>query len=499
MILKGTQQIDWRWVDHYRDLAAFDSFWWLAAAGPFSEEEQRQWDQAYASDIDEPTKEQLGRLIAQSRQRELDRAIADQRQPCLHYPALAIDEVRSHINGLLQLDREIQAQESHPLVRRIYHDTIDEELDFLRLIEATYEGNNERFWLYNVRTIPPPTEEEMGYALSRVRQMLLQGLRFPETTAASEQLATFMRERLQFSLDLLVDDALALEKSTETATSSPQAVPQQTLSPQASKRFFATVLREHGFDGWQVVIDPNTNSARIEQGLRRVFVADKAFTIEYIRHLLSHELAGHVARCEAGRRSLLGLLGIHSKNSLVVEEGLALYYDRQTEGRSSTEVDFKIWVSTLATALGGGVLVPPQKFLATCTFLELVYILYQSFRYPNADTQKIREAARRSSYSLSMRTYRGVPDLEQTGICYTQDALYLRGLWLIERAVAQDTTILDRLAVGVLGMEYLPEIEELGIIASPVSLRNLLSDPELDVYIRSFEETPDHPTQREQQ
>lgn len=205
-------QIDWRWVDQYRDLAAFDSFWWLAAAGPFTEEDQRQWDLAYAPDLDESTKEQLGRLIAQSRQRELDRAIAEQRQPRFHYPALAIDEVRTHINGLLQLDREIQAQESHLLVRRIYHDTIDEELDFLRLIEATYEGNNEQFWLYNVRTIPPPTEEEMSYALSRVRQMLLQGLRFPETTAVSKQLATLMREQLQLPLDLSVDDAPTLKR-----------------------------------------------------------------------------------------------------------------------------------------------------------------------------------------------------------------------------------------------------------------------------------------------
>jgi len=492
-------QIDWRWVERFRKLAAYDSFWWLAAAGPFTEEEQRQWDQVYAPDIDEPTKEQLGRLIAQSRQRELDSAIAGQRQPWFHYPALAIEDVRRHIGGLLQLESDIQTKESLPIIRWLYHDAIDEELDFLRLIEATYEKDTARYWNHMVHIISPPTEEEMSYALSRVRQMLLQGLRYPETTAMSEQLAAFMREQLCLSLDLSIDDAPALERPAEAPTSSAQAAPQQMLSSQAVKRFFATVLREQGFDGWQVVIDPTTNNARIEQGLRRVFVGERAFTVEYIKHLLSHELAGHVARCVAGERSLLGLLGIHTKNSLVIEEGLALYYDRQVEGRPSTDVNFRLWISTLATGSGSGILVPPQKFLVTCSFLELVYTFYQLLYYPKMTMDKAQRVAHSYARSLSIRAYRGVPDLEQAGICYLQDALYLRGLWLIQRAVAQDETILDRLAVGVVGMEYLPEIEELGITASPVSLRNLLSDPELDVYIRSFEAPLDHPSQQEQQ
>ncbi len=34
-------QLDWRWVDRYRQLASFDSYWWLAPAGPFTDEEQQ--------------------------------------------------------------------------------------------------------------------------------------------------------------------------------------------------------------------------------------------------------------------------------------------------------------------------------------------------------------------------------------------------------------------------------------------------------------------------
>jgi tetratricopeptide (TPR) repeat protein len=112
-------QLDWRWVDRYRQLASFDSYWWLAPAGPFNEEEQQQWDQLYSHSLDEATKERLGTIIAQSRERDLLAAIAEQREPRLYYPAVAIEEVRSRITDLLQLDEEISQDEPNAIVRRL--------------------------------------------------------------------------------------------------------------------------------------------------------------------------------------------------------------------------------------------------------------------------------------------------------------------------------------------------------------------------------------------
>src|SRR5258708_6431753 len=194
--LKATSshhQLDWRWVDRYRQLASFDSYWWLAPAGPFTEEEQQQWDQLYFLSLDEATKERLGALIAQSRERDLLTGIAEQHEPRLHYPAIPIEELRSRIAGLLQLDEEISQDEPNAIVRRLYHDTIEEEIWFLRLIEATYEGNSEKFWEYNLRLNPAPTQEEMHYILSRVRHIILQGLQYPEIVEASERLLQFLR------------------------------------------------------------------------------------------------------------------------------------------------------------------------------------------------------------------------------------------------------------------------------------------------------------------
>ena len=80
-----------------------------------------------------------------------------------------------------------------------------------------------------------------------------------------------------------------------------------------------------------------------------------------------------------------------------------------------------------------------------------------------------------------------MPDLARAGICNTKDVVYLRGRWLIDQAVAQDETVLDRLAVGKVAYELLPELEKLGITAPAQSFRALVLDPDLDAYILSFD------------
>jgi hypothetical protein len=62
----------------------------------------------------------------------------------------------------------------------------------------------------------------------------------------------------------------------------------------------------------------------------------------------------------------------------------------------------------------------------------------------------------------------------------------LYGLRLIETAVAQDETVLDRLAVGKVALEYLPDVQELGIVSAVQPFKKLIFDPGLDSYILSF-------------
>jgi len=468
-------QLDWRWVERYRALASFDSYWWLAPAGPFTEEEQRRWDQLFSPNIDEARKGQLGTLIAESRERELAAAIAEQREPELHYPAIDIADVRSRITGLLQLDSQINQEEPNAIVRRLYHGTIEEEGDFLRLIEATYEGNSERFWEYNLRLNPLPTPEEMNYTLSRVRHIVLQGLLHAETAEASQRVIRLLHGQFGLSLDLSYGEQEAQElRKNIPLSSSPRCM----VSPQTAKRFFEAVLQEGGYEGWQVMIDPNASVSRIEQGLRHVYLPDNLISVNQIKHDLSHELAGHVARCITGESSPLGLLGIHTKHSLETEEGLATYHDMQTAkllGQPHDETG--IWFGTLATGLASGILTPPQSFLPLFTFFDAFIFLYRLLKRPDQDVQTAQQYAQKLALARSLRTYRGVRKIEQ--------------------ALTQDETVLDRLAVGVVALEQLPDLEELGIVTAPQPLRKLAQNPDLDAYILSFEEVPaTHPAQQ---
>jgi tetratricopeptide (TPR) repeat protein len=474
-------QLDWRWVERFRELVTYDSYCWLTWAGPFTEAEQQEWDRSFAPTLNEATKEQLGALMKISRERELIAALAEQREPCLHYPALDIEEVRIRITKLQQLDNEIVQNEPNAIVRRLYHDTIEEELNYMFLIEATYEGDSDRFWDYNVRLNAPARAEEMHYALTCVKQDLWQGLQQSRTKPASEHLIQVLREQCGISFDLSTP-----ERETEAVRSdvSPSSsnVP-LSVSAQTAKRFFEAALREAGFVGWQVVIDQNASGARVEQGSRCFFLENRSLSVSYIKHLLLHELAGHVARCVAGERSPLGLLGIHSKDSLETEEGLASYYDIQ-EGNKRGER--RLWTGTLATGFAAGVISPPQTFRSLYTIFEALLLLRRLLKQLDPDEETAQQNARQSAIVNCLRTFRGVPDLTRAGICYTQDALYLRGFWKVEQALEKDSQILDRLAIGVVAIDRLPDLQELGIVSVPQPLRKLAEDPQLEQYILSF-------------
>ncbi|TMC20886.1 MAG: hypothetical protein E6J34_11310 [Chloroflexi bacterium] len=235
-----------------------------------------------------------------------------------------------------------------------------------------------------------------------------------------------------------------------------QSQNERKIAARIAKRFFEAVLSDCGYDGWQVVIDPSATSPRVTQGARQIFLPEQSFTLEEIKHLLAHELAGHAARSLAGEHSSLGLLGIHTSNYLLTEKGLALYYEHQGKQQNGHKVVGEgIQWMTFAVGLASGVITPPQTFLSVATFFELLTLLHSHLNYLDVERQKAQTYARTYALSLCLRTYRGVPDLEQAGVCYLQDAVYLRGLRLIEQAVAEDQTVLERLAVGMCSLHIL--------------------------------------------
>jgi hypothetical protein len=477
------QQLDRRWIGRYRELNAQDSFWWLTWAGPFTEEEHRQWDRLFHPPIDEATKDLLAPLLTQSRERELAAALTEQRQPRLHYPAIEIDEVRRRIVGFERLAAEIEREEASGIVRRLYLETIADDVAYLRLIEATFEGNTERYRTLNQQFFHEPTAAEMTYALSRLRRLLQQGFEQSETAAISQRLIDFMQEHYSLTLDLSVgqDDPPVVREYDPALWGT-------SISAEAAKRFFEAILRDSGYEGWRVLIDAAGSGARVESGLRQVLLSNERFALNTIRHLLAHELAGHVARSFAGEHSPIGLLGIGIHGYSPTEEGLALYHEREATRRTGYPFsDAMLWLGTLATGLASGIMTPPQTFLSLYAFFERLFLLHRRLWRPRDGMATAQEQAHDLALWRCLDTYRGVPDFEQAGVCYLQDVIYLRGLLLIDRLVAEDEAVLDRLAVGKVSADMLPVLQPLHMISSPQPLRQFAYDPKLDSYILSFE------------
>lgn len=483
-------QIDWRWIERFRALAAYDSYAWLTPSGPFLPEEEEAWRELVEEGIALSNQEQVTDLFTRTRDREVTQAFSEGREPVFSFRLLEleIDDVHTRIVDFLQLDRDIRDQESNALVRRLYSGAIEEDLWYLSLIEAAYEGDTAKYQHYSRLLNPPPTSQEMKYALAGLKQMIQQGLERAETQAVSQSLVRFLKRRLNLSFNALPDWERTTAFPNQTFFSADIRA-MQTISPQAAKRFFDAVLAQNGFTRWQTVIDTNGAGAHIEQGMRAFFIPNKPLTLEKVQHYLAHELAGHVARCVAGENSKLGLLGIHTKNSLLTEEGLAIYYDRQlAQMLGESYDDSSEWIGTLATGLASGVDVPAQRFSGSFAFFELLHLLRRLLRNQDQDPQAATIQARRLSMIRCLRTYRGVPDLSVVGACFAKDALYLRGRWLIENRLAEDAAILERLSVGVVAIEQLRELSELDI--APVGQTNwqLARSSQLAEIVASYEE-----------
>ena len=98
------------------------------------------------------------------------------------------------------------------------------------------------------------------------------------------------------------------------------------------------------------------------------------------------------------------------------------------------------------------------------------------------------ERASRLAQTRCLRTYRGVPPRAQAGICFPKDAGYERGFFQLYNAVQKDATILDWLAVGIVAIEQIPDLQALGLSPAAHSSRALLERPDLEAYILSLED-----------
>ncbi len=487
----GREYLDWRWYARYKKAIAFDVFGWLTHAGPFSPTEQEEWDRL-CDRHDEQAQTRREQIIKASRDRELENALSEQREPHLLYPALRIEEVRTHLVVLQKLAAEISEQEPNAIVRRLYLKAIEEQVDYLLMVEATYQGDSQAFWEHNRRVHAEPTPEEMQATLGFLLGLLQRGMRQKNTVEISASLLLGLQRTCDLNVfGHLQESEIQEGRDEPSAPVSGRGEDQRMISPAVAKQFFEAVLREYGFSGWIIQLDHATNNFRIEANVQTLFLpAYKPLSLARVRELLGHELEFHVLRAEAGKASPLALLAEGTRNFLTIDEGMAVYYDQQTAQTQNQVLDgasVMTWIGTLATGLAAGILSTPQTFLHLQQLLERLYLLDRLLSKREGDLGKATAAAHRLALNRCLRTYRGVPDLTVAGICYAKDAIYLRGYLQLQQAVQEDPGVLDRLMVGKIAYEHLSDMQELGITIPSIRPRWYAQRPDLDEYILSFD------------
>jgi hypothetical protein len=488
-IINYSAQLDVRWFKTYQSTVSFDLFTWLAHAGPFTNEEQREWNLLHGLEDDEARK-QRATIMAFSRDREVRLALEEQREPSLRYPAIPIDTVRQCISDLQHLSWEIYTAEQNHIVQQLYLDAIEEQVDVLCMVEATYHSDSDAFAFYNYSVYSVPSPREMDFALSHLLKQLHRGLKHPETASNSAHLFEYLQQR-----QLLPSPEAPQDSGEENEQGATQGGQQETPSLQEQvtfpaptiKRFFEAVLQEYHLDHWQVLIDPAALVTRVEPQIQAILLPETPIPFDKALYLLSHELESHTLRYVAGERSALALLGIGTKGYLATEEGLALYADLMTARAKNPHAPEKIpWMGTLATGtacgahLSSGVRIPPHSFRSLFLFLEHYFLLASTLNGTAQTVENAGARARALALTRCLRTFRGVPNLNQHGICSVKDNCYVQGYLAIKDAISQHgEEVLTRLMVGAVALEQLDDLAVLGIVTPALRPQWYARDPHL--------------------
>ncbi len=488
-------KFDHRWFERYRDLISFDLFAWLTHAGPFTSEEQYEWDRA-SKRHDEESDTGMALLLAISRDREIATALEEQREPRLHYPAIPLETVTQRIEDLTHFYNEILREEDNHLVRRLYIEAINEQIDTLRMVQATHNSDNEAFARYNQRIFPIPSPQEMDLALMYLLEELQRGLQHQRTAVISTTLLNYLQQlrvlppSFNLSGQHLEETANAL-----IAERGEHAQTDKILLPAiALKRFLQQVLRDYQLDDWRVGIDPASVATRVDPQIKAILLTKHPVSLTKALQLLSHEIECHVLRAACGERSALALLGVGTAQYFLVEEGLAMYYDNATTRIHNPDAPETVhWEGTLATGFAcgvqtsSGVCIPAHSFRSLYLFLEPYYQLHYLLTKRESTLDAAKKNAHRRATERCLRTFRGVPSLTHPGICSVKDNCYLRGHLILQQTQERyGEETLERLMIGAVASEYLDDVAALGIIAPAIRSRHIAHDPHILETIRAF-------------
>ncbi len=353
------------------------------------------------------------------------------RNPALDYPKLNAEELTRRDRELLALRREIRQREPNEVVSQAWRWKINEHLAEIRMLQATAEGDGDKFTAYSRFAHGEPSKDILALTVYTVRARLQPHLTSdnPEMQNTARELDEVLPQNLpQPTITFLPD-----EKTIQHAREQTQhefgdiiAVPKEVdrVNAQQIKEAFEYALQ--GIKApkeWQVVLDTGSRLSIMVSGKqRKVFIpVERQQTVDKLRGLIVHEIGTHVDRKERGERSKLKLLGIGLDRYLPGEEGIATM--REDVTRSSVQ-EFGKPDRHLAIGLALGIDGKKRDFRDVYEMM-VPYYKFQALER-GKDAQAAQAEAKEEAWTRAVRTFRGT-DCKTPGAAYTKDIVYHEG------------------------------------------------------------------------
>lgn len=356
--------------------------------------------------------------------------------PTFAYPNLEGFDIDATETQLTQLREEIkkaeQEQTASPIIIKLYHYKVNEELAKVRWLQAVRDSNDGHAFHYANFIYGPLRDDHIQLAHQKYEEMM--------GRVGQDE-----------------------DKSWKEGYKDLEA---KQYGPEEVREFFRAVLKEYGIEDWKIEITDEVSSIteqpKHKDGPRLAIPSKRdPVSARKLLELSAHEIEAHALGIINGSLSDLLILSgdIQPDRSEDVKEGKAVIRQKQSLreifGPNYPEAGGEPWYILAMEQVRNG-----ANFRDTFLAVERLRYEYE-LKKAKGDEGKARDKARTQTWKTCRRVFRSVSDLSQGGRFFPKDKAYLSG----ERDVRQvvDSSHSAWLDIGETNLRILPELFQLGV------------------------------------
>jgi hypothetical protein len=372
--------------------------------------------------------------------------------PTLDYPKLNKEDIETKIKTLRDLRKKIKAEETNPLVSRVYNWKLNEKICEARMMQASLTGNMRLFELFSEEVYGEPTENIFSFTVKNL-QAEIDKASVSENEAlkkaAMDLMAVLPQKLPEPDIQVLPKPELVsqVKEITEKQMGDLIVVSEVKEKYNAAdiKNAFELALSKLMAEGWEVKVltESSRSGISVNQEKKIVEIPEKRdLTLENLKTLIAHEIGTHVQRRKNGERSRLMLLGLGLPSYEKGEEGVATMREQVLKNKVLIK-DFAGLEYYLSIGLAKGVDGKPRDFREVYEIMEK----YFYFKMVKEGKEINLKKAQDSAWNNCVRIFRGT-DCQTKGVCFTKDIIYREGSIGVWDVVSKDLKEMTRFDVG---------------------------------------------------